>query len=127
MGGTEQAIYVALDIPTDMANMNCYDNRDGPNSQEWEAFELFMKTLDANYCIDLNRIYVTGYSTGGWLGNMWGCYFAGDGTGRKFAPSPFDAAAPGGRVRYPTNLSPSRAGISTGFMGRSGAPANSGR
>jgi poly(3-hydroxybutyrate) depolymerase len=86
VGGTEQAIYVALDIPTDMANMNCYDNRDGPNSQEWEAFELFMNVLDANYCVDLNRIYVTGYSTGGWLGNMWGCYFAGDGTGRKFAP-----------------------------------------
>ena len=28
-GGTEQAIYVALDIPKDMANEDCYDNRDG--------------------------------------------------------------------------------------------------
>jgi poly(3-hydroxybutyrate) depolymerase len=94
VGGDEQAIYVALDIPTDNANMNCYDNRDGPASQEWEAFELFMNVIDANYCIDTNRIYATGYSTGGWLGNMWGCYFAGDGmhpasapnTPRKFAP-----------------------------------------
>ena len=40
-GGTEEAIYVALDLPTDRANMDCYDNRDGPASQEWEAFELF--------------------------------------------------------------------------------------
>ena len=78
-GGTEQAIYVALDIPTEMANMDCYDNRDGPSSQEWEAFQLFQNYVDNNYCVDNNRVYVSGYSTGGWLTNMWGCYFAGDG------------------------------------------------
>jgi hypothetical protein len=85
LGGTEQAIYVALDIPKDMANMDCYDNRDGLTSQEWEAFELFHKVVDANYCVDNNRVYVSGYSTGGWLSNMWGCYFAGNPTPpRKF-------------------------------------------
>jgi hypothetical protein len=93
LNGTEQAIYVALDIPEDMANMDCYDNRDGLSSQEWEAFELFHTVVDENYCVDNNRVYVSGYSTGGWLSNMWGCYFAGDGehpaggTGpRRFAP-----------------------------------------
>jgi poly(3-hydroxybutyrate) depolymerase len=94
IGGSEQAIYVALDIPTDNANMDCYDNRDGPASQEWEAFELFHSVVDANYCVDNNHIYVAGYSTGGWLANMWGCYFAGDGQNpastpgvpRRFAP-----------------------------------------
>jgi hypothetical protein len=87
MGGSEQAIYVALDIPEDMANMDCYDNRDGLASQEWEAFELFHTVVDENYCVDNNRIFVSGYSTGGWLSNMWGCYFAGDpATPRKFAP-----------------------------------------
>jgi poly(3-hydroxybutyrate) depolymerase len=94
LGGTEQAIYVALDIPKDMANMDCYDNRDGPTSQEWEAFQLFHDVVESKYCVDNNRIYVAGYSTGGWLANMWGCYFAGDGmnpagtpgTPRKFAP-----------------------------------------
>src|SRR5262249_39561266 len=93
-GGTEQAIYVALDIPRDNANMDCYDNRDGPRSQEWEAFELFHTVVDQNYCVDNDRVYVAGYSTGGWLANMWGCYFAGDGQNpastpgvpRKFAP-----------------------------------------
>jgi poly(3-hydroxybutyrate) depolymerase len=79
IGGTEQAIYVALDIPTDMANQDCYDNRDGLKSQEWEAFELIHSTVDANYCVDNDNIMVTGYSTGAWLTNMWGCYFAGDG------------------------------------------------
>jgi poly(3-hydroxybutyrate) depolymerase len=94
LGGSEEAIYVALDIPRQMANMDCYDNRDGPSSQEWEAFELFHTVIDTNYCVDNNRVYVSGYSTGGWLANMWGCYFAGDGMNpvstpgvpRKFAP-----------------------------------------
>jgi poly(3-hydroxybutyrate) depolymerase len=93
-GGTEQAIYVAIDLPTDMANMDCYDNRDGPTSQEWEAFQLMHDVVDSHYCVDENRIYISGYSTGGWLSNMYGCYFAGDGmhpasnpsAPRKFAP-----------------------------------------
>jgi poly(3-hydroxybutyrate) depolymerase len=78
-GGNEEAIYVALDIPRDMANQDCYDNRDGPSSQEWEAFELFHTVVDANYCVDNDNVFVSGYSTGAWLTNMWGCYFAGDG------------------------------------------------
>jgi poly(3-hydroxybutyrate) depolymerase len=87
--GSEQAIYVALDIPENNVNMDCYDNRDGKSSQEWEAFELFHKVVDENYCVDNNRVYVSGYSTGGWLANMWGCYFGGgiDTTkARLFAP-----------------------------------------
>jgi len=67
---SEQAIYVALDTPTGMANMDCYDE------------------LDGRYCADLNKIYVAGYSTGGWVANMWGCYFAGaSDVTRKFAPT----------------------------------------
>ena len=86
-GGTEQAIYVALDIPKDMANEDCYDIRDGLASQEWEAFALFMAFVDAHYCVDLNKIYVAGYSAGGWLANMWGCYFSGwPDPPRKLAP-----------------------------------------
>ena len=64
------------DIPTDMVNQDCYDNNAGPASQEWEAFELFHTVVDANYCVDNDNVYVSGYSTGGWLSNMWGCYFA---------------------------------------------------
>jgi poly(3-hydroxybutyrate) depolymerase len=87
-GGNEQAIYVALDLPEDHANQDCYDNKDGLQSQEWEAFQLFTEFVDSNYCVDLNRIYVAGYRTGGWLANMWGCYFAGWPTpARKFAPT----------------------------------------
>ncbi|HTA20200.1 MAG TPA: hypothetical protein VK989_12965 [Polyangia bacterium] len=78
-GGAEEAIYVAIDLPTDMVNMDCYDNETGTASQEWEAFDLFHGVVDANYCVDNDHVFVAGYSTGGWLANMWGCYFAGDG------------------------------------------------
>lgn len=87
LGGTEEAIYVAIDIPPNAINNDCYDTRDGPKSEEWEAFELFHQFVDAHYCVDDNRVFVAGYSTGGWQANMWGCYFAGDPTPpRKFAP-----------------------------------------
>ena len=78
-GGDEEAIYVAIDLPTDMVNQNCYDNESGPESQEWQVFQLLHYFVDSHYCVDEDRIYVSGYSTGGWLANMWGCYFAGDG------------------------------------------------
>jgi poly(3-hydroxybutyrate) depolymerase len=89
VAGTEQAIYVAIDIPADMARQDCYDDQSGPASQEWEAFDLFHSVVDAKYCVDNDNVFVAGYSTGGNLANMWGCYFAGDGRGatpRRFAP-----------------------------------------
>jgi poly(3-hydroxybutyrate) depolymerase len=79
-GGDEEAIYVALDIPRDMADMDCYDSfNSGLASQEWEAFQLFHSLVDQTYCVDNDRVDVVGYDFGGALANMWGCYFAGDG------------------------------------------------
>jgi hypothetical protein len=94
-GGTEEAIYVIVDLPTVGVDEPCYDTASGPMSQEWEAFQLFQTFVDEHYCVDDNRIFVTGFSAGGWLANMWGCYFAGDGqrpasdpaTPRAFAPT----------------------------------------
>jgi hypothetical protein len=86
-GGTEEAIYVAIDVPEN-SDSACYDSRDGLSSQEWEAFQLFQDVVDANYCVDPERIYVVGGSFGGAdVANMWGCYFAGQPTPpRKFSP-----------------------------------------
>jgi poly(3-hydroxybutyrate) depolymerase len=87
-GGSEQAIYVAVALPPNMPNGACYDNRAGTSSQEWEAFQLMHDVVEANYCADNNRIFVAGYSSGAWVANMWGCYFAGiPSPPRKFAPS----------------------------------------
>ncbi len=85
-GGDEQAIYVGLSVPDNNANPGCYDNNTGPESQEWEAFDLIHTFVEGKYCVDNNRIFVIGYSTGGWLANMWGCYFGGVQESRKFAP-----------------------------------------
>jgi poly(3-hydroxybutyrate) depolymerase len=86
-GGTEQAIYVAIDNPPNPVYMDCYDNNDGPRSEDWEAFDLFMSFVDEHYCADLDKVYVVGYSTGATLANQWGCYFAGTPSPpRKFAP-----------------------------------------
>jgi poly(3-hydroxybutyrate) depolymerase len=76
-GGTEQAIYVAVSLPPNHPNNNCYDNRAGNESQEWEAFQLFHDKVESLYCADNNRIFVSGYSSGGWIANMFSCYFGG--------------------------------------------------
>jgi poly(3-hydroxybutyrate) depolymerase len=98
-GGDEEAIYVALDIPRDMVNMDCYDNRDGPEAQEWEAFQLFHTVVDSTYCVDNDHVYASGYSTGGWLANMWGCYFAGSGLAPAGDPSTQRVFAPEYHIR----------------------------
>jgi hypothetical protein len=107
LGGTEQAIYVTIDIPSIAVNMDCYDTRDGLTSEEWEAFELFHDFVDSHYCVDNNRVFVTGYSTGGWQANMWGCYFAGNPTPpRKFAPRYHIRGQGAVASGEPTNLPP---------------------
>jgi hypothetical protein len=87
-GGDEQAIYVGISLPPPEFNGACYDNRAGEASLEWEAFQVFHTLVESTYCADNNRIFVSGYSTGGWLANMWGCYFGGYPSSgpRKFAP-----------------------------------------
>lgn len=76
-GGTEQAIYVAVSLPPNHPNNNCYDNRAGVDSQEWEAFQMFHDKVESTYCVDNNRIFQSGYSSGGWVANMFSCYFGG--------------------------------------------------
>jgi poly(3-hydroxybutyrate) depolymerase len=76
-GGSEQVVYVAVSIPDQNVNNQCYDNNAGPNSLEWEAFDLIHTFVEGHYCVDNDRVFVAGYSTGGWVSNMYGCYFAG--------------------------------------------------
>jgi hypothetical protein len=78
-GGSEQVVYVAVSLPDDNVNPNneCYDNNTGASSMEWEAFDLIHAFVESHYCVDNDRIYSAGYSTGGWISNMYGCYFAG--------------------------------------------------
>lgn len=76
-GGNEQAVYVALSVPDNYANPGCYDTNTGAESQELETFEAIHTLVESRYCIDNDRIYAAGYSTGSTLVNQWGCYFGG--------------------------------------------------
>jgi hypothetical protein len=97
--GSEQAVYVGVSVPDDSTHPGCFDNNSGPESQEWEAFDLMHTAVEAAFCIDNNRIFVAGYSTGGWLANMWGCYFGG-------VPSPPLDKTPGDVGRTTRKFSP---------------------
>jgi hypothetical protein len=83
-GGTEQAVYVALDHPRDMHDEDCYDTRAGLGSEEWETFAAVQAVVDATYCVDDNAIFVDSYGADGVsIANMWGCYFAGNPDNRR--------------------------------------------
>ena len=88
LGGTEQAIYVAIDPPWSSIaqGQSCYDTGTSLESQEWEAFDLYERAVDANYCVDENRIFIAGLGSSAALANMYGCFFAGLDPKRTFAP-----------------------------------------
>jgi hypothetical protein len=86
-GGNPSAIYVALSLPNPAVNNNCYDNRAGAQSIEWESLDHDHAFVADRFCIDENKVYAGGYSSGAWLANMWSCYFGGiPEPPRKFLP-----------------------------------------
>ncbi len=85
-----EKIYVGMDMPPDGIADNegaCYNDDGGMNSTEWEFFGLAATEVEASFCVDQHRVYVAGYSSGAWLANMLGCYFAGVDPNRKFGPT----------------------------------------
>jgi hypothetical protein len=88
-GGDPNAIYVAMDLPTDPAtNNNCYDNRAGVDSIEWESLDHDHNYVSERFCIDNDKVYMGGYSSGSWIANMFSCYFGAPPTPpRKFLPN----------------------------------------
>jgi poly(3-hydroxybutyrate) depolymerase len=85
-GGTEEAIYVAVSLPP--PGGGCYDTSSGLGSQEWENFAQMHTVVEAAYCIDNNRVFAAGYSSGDTVADMWGCYFSGNPPqARKLAPN----------------------------------------
>ena len=81
------SIYVAMNMaPAGFppSGRDCFDNTAGKQSIEWEAFALVAEAVQKDFCIDENHVYVSGYSSGGWMANMLGCYFAGRDPRRLF-------------------------------------------
>jgi poly(3-hydroxybutyrate) depolymerase len=82
-----QSIYVAMNMPPDglpPLGKPCYDNTIGKDSVEWEFMGLVASKIQKDFCVDENRLFVSGYSSGAWVSNMFGCYFAGKDPSRKF-------------------------------------------
>ena len=88
-GGDADAIYVGLSLPNPSTNNDCYDNRAGINSIEWESLDHDHAFVSDKFCIDNDKVYVSGYSSGGWIANMFSCYFGEPPVSppRKFLPN----------------------------------------
>jgi len=89
MSQDPESIYVGMnEPPTGLPPLgkDCYDNEAGLQSIEWEFMGLTASTVQSTFCIDENRLFVAGYSSGGWVSDMFGCYFAGRDPTRKFGP-----------------------------------------
>jgi len=84
-----ESIYVGMNMPPTglpPAGKDCYDNSIGKQSVEWEFMGTTATTVQDNFCVDENREFVAGYSSGAWVSNMFGCYFAGKDPTRMFGP-----------------------------------------
>jgi poly(3-hydroxybutyrate) depolymerase len=57
----------------------CFDDgahSTSPDSVEYPYFDLLHRTVEANYCVDANRQFFAGYSSGGWMAHQLGCEFS---------------------------------------------------
>jgi poly(3-hydroxybutyrate) depolymerase len=59
-------------------NQGCYDDKEGDDSVDFVFYETLYDSLKTQLCIDENRVFASGYSSGAWLANELGCKYAGD-------------------------------------------------
>ena len=81
------SIYVAMNMPPvgyPPTGKDCYDVTVGKQSVEWEFMGLTASAVQKSFCVDENRLFVAGYSSGSTIANMFGCYFAGRDPSRQF-------------------------------------------
>jgi hypothetical protein len=87
MSKDPESIYVAMNMPPagfPPSGKDCFDNTVGKTSIEWEFMGLTASQVQKDFCVDESRVFVSGYSSGAWVSNMFGCYFAGKDPTRQF-------------------------------------------
>jgi poly(3-hydroxybutyrate) depolymerase len=57
---------------------SCFDDSEGDDSVEWPFYEALVDVLRSQLCIDQNRVFAAGYSSGASVANQLGCKYAGD-------------------------------------------------
>jgi hypothetical protein len=56
----------------------CFDDGAGttsPDSREYGYFDLLHKAIEHDFCVDTDRQFYAGYSSGGWMAHELGCQF----------------------------------------------------
>jgi len=56
----------------------CFDDGAGttcPGSYEYGYFDLLHKQVEADFCVDTDKQFFAGYSSGGWMAHQLGCQF----------------------------------------------------
>jgi hypothetical protein len=56
----------------------CFDDGAGttsPDSVEYGYFDLLHKAIENDFCVDTDRQFYAGYSSGGWMAHQLGCQF----------------------------------------------------
>jgi hypothetical protein len=56
----------------------CFDDKNDDSSVDWPFYEALYDLLGSQLCIDRNRVFAGGNSSGAWLSNELGCKYAGD-------------------------------------------------
>lgn len=69
----DDAIQVGLDVDPDRPDL-CYDDRN-PTSNDFYFFPWLMTHIESELCVDTKHEFISGYSTGAYLANQFGCAF----------------------------------------------------
>jgi poly(3-hydroxybutyrate) depolymerase len=66
------AIVVGLSPSQEVAGRDCFMT-ESATSPEIDFFDAALSAVEAAYCVDQNRIFMEGFSSGSWLTNLIGC------------------------------------------------------
>jgi len=77
-GSRDQFVMVALRPQYGIHYETCFDDKEGEDSIDWPFFESLVDYMKARTCLDENRMFAAGNSSGAWLANELGCKYAGN-------------------------------------------------
>jgi poly(3-hydroxybutyrate) depolymerase len=66
------------DTPSNNLCHYCFDDgaaTTAPDSREYGYFDLLHKAIENDFCVDTDRQFYAGYSSGGWMAHQMGCQF----------------------------------------------------
>lgn len=68
----DDAIVVGLNISSEASGRDCFMT-ESPESPELPYFDAVWQEVSAGYCVDTERVFYGGFSSGSWLAYLYGC------------------------------------------------------